>query len=102
MIRSDFKVKNEKNFSYFYGKIRLKVLVAVAILVATLVFTQLVFANNLALDGQKLSKIDNQIKQLEAENTTLKVKIANVSSLTALAQKAQELRFVKPQKVTIL
>ena len=102
MIRNDFKVKKERKFSLFGGKIRLRVLVTVFVLVFALVFTQLVFANNLAVDGQKLSEIDHEIKNLEAQNTTLKVEIASTSALTSLNKRAQELGFVKPQKVNIL
>lgn len=102
MIRSDFKVKKERNFSLFGGKIRLRVLVAVFILVIALVFAQLVFANNLAVDGQKLSEIDDEIKNLEAQNTTLRVEIAKTSSLTSLGKRAHELGFIKPQKINIL
>ena len=62
-------------------------------------FTQLVFASNLAVDGQKLSQFDEEIRQLEAENTNLRVKIAQESSFTNLYQKAQRLGFQNPSEV---
>jgi len=99
MLRSDYKDKERKKYSKFYGEIRLKILVVIAILVVSLVSSQLVFANNLAVDGQKLSEIDDQIKNLDAQNTTLKIEIAKISSLTQLSQKAEVLGFVKPQRV---
>ena len=102
MLRNDFKVGKERNFSLFGGKIRLRVLVAVSLMVISLVFAQLVFANNLAVDGKKLSEIDDEIKNLEAQNTTLKVEIAKASSLTSLSKRANNLGFVKPQKINIL
>ena len=102
MIKNDFKVKKERKFSLFGGKIRLKVLVVVSLMVISLVFAQLVFANNLAVDGKKLSEIDDEIKNLEAQNTTLKVEIAKASSLTSLSKRANNLGFVKPQKINIL
>ena len=102
MIRNDFKVKKERKFSLFGGKIRLRVLAVVSLMVISLVFAQLVFANNLAVDGKKLSEIDDEIKNLEAQNTTLKVEIAKASSLTSLSKRANNLGFVKPQKINIL
>src|SRR3989344_2946065 len=99
MLRSDYKDKERKKYSKFYGEIRLKILVVIAILVVSLVSSQLVFANNLAVDGQKLSEIDDKIKNLDAQNTTLKIEIAKISSLTQLSQKAEVLGFVKPQRV---
>lgn len=96
---SDFKHNKLKSEQFqFAGKITVKLLVVVSILISTLFVSQLVFANNLATDGQKLSNVDLEIKKLEAENTTLKVQIANVSSFINLSKKAQELGFGKPSK----
>ncbi|OGE11135.1 hypothetical protein A3A60_03440 [Candidatus Curtissbacteria bacterium RIFCSPLOWO2_01_FULL_42_26] len=102
MIRNDFKGKKERKFSLFGGKIRLRVLIAVSLMVISLVCTQLVFANNLAVDGKKLSEIDDEIKNLEAQNTSLKVEIAKASSMISLSKRADDLGFVKPQKINIL
>lgn len=95
---SDFKIKKKENFNLI-GKIKVKVLVITGLLVGTLFFAQLVFANNLATDGEKLAKIHEEIKRLDAENTTLKVEIAKESSLVTLSQKAQNLGFLNPSKV---
>lgn len=96
---SDFRVKKNKENSFnLVGRIKVKVLVAITLVVVGLFFTQLVFANNLAVDGQKLSQIENEIAKLDAENTTLKVQIAKVSALTTLSQKAQAVGFTKPAK----
>lgn len=95
---SDFKIQ-KKNSPNLIGKIKVKVLVIIGFLVATSFFAQLVFANNIATDGQRLAQIQEEIKKLEAENTTLKVKIAQESSLVTLSQKAQELSFSKPSKI---
>jgi len=95
---SDFKIKKKKNFNLI-GKVKVKVLVIIGILVMASFFAQLVFANNLATDGQKLAQIQKEIKSFETENTTLKVNIAKESSLISLSQKAQELNFSKPSEV---
>jgi cell division protein FtsL len=76
-----------------------RVLVTTTVLVVLLLATQLVFAVSLATDGQKLSEIGSEIQRLEAENTTLKVKITKMSSLTTLSQRAQTLGFEKPARV---
>ena len=95
---SDFKIKKKDNFNLI-GKSKVKVLVIIGLLVSASFFAQLVFANNLATDGEKLAKIHEEIKKLEAENTTLKVEIAQESSLNTLSEKAQKLGFAKPSQV---
>ena len=97
---SDFKSKKKSDFN-LVGKIRLKFLVASTLIIAVLLFAQLVFANNLATDGQKLSQIEKQIQKLAAENTTMKMQIAQASSLNSLSKKATELGFSKPSKIII-
>ena len=99
-INRNFNVP-KTNHSGALGRIGLKILMLVFFIVLSLVFTQLVFANNLAVDGQKLSEIENKAKKLEEENTSLKVEIARVSSLSSLSTKAGELGFVKPSKITV-
>lgn len=99
---NDFKYKKTNNDSLnLVGKIKLKLLLTLAFFTITSVFGQLVFASNLAVDGQKLSEIEKQIQQLEAENTTLKVEIAKESSLLKLSEKAQEMGFRRPSEVII-
>lgn len=99
---SDFKIseKKRKNFNVL-GKVRIKLLVLFSFAVAALFTTQLVFASNLAIDGQKMSETDEQINQLEAENTMLKVQIAQESSLVSLTKRAENLGFTSPQNVLI-
>ncbi|OGD86888.1 hypothetical protein A2870_03285 [Candidatus Curtissbacteria bacterium RIFCSPHIGHO2_01_FULL_41_11] len=98
----DFKIgkKVESNFN-LVGKIKVKLIVLFTFFAGTLIFTQLVFANNLATDGNKLSSINEEIAKFERENTTLKVQIAQESSLTVLSQKAKEAGFEKPTKVIV-
>jgi len=95
---SDFKIQKKNNFNLI-GKIKVRVIVIIGSLVAFSFFAQLVFANNIATDGQKLAQIQNETKKLESENTTLKVRIAQESSLATLTQKAQELNFRRPSKI---
>lgn len=97
----DYKIKNNEVNLNLIGKIRVKLLVITALMVFTLIFAQLVFASSLAVDGQRLSKIEEQIKSLEAENTTLKVEIAKESALSNLAQKAEAKGFKKPKEIII-
>lgn len=96
---SDYKINDKKKDLNLAGKIEVKILVFFACAVILLLFTQLVFANNLATDGQKLSEIEEEIQKLNAENTTLKVEIAKESSLNALSKKAKDLSFERPSRV---
>lgn len=98
MVRIDYKNKNKPSYD-FVGKIKLKVLLLVAAVTFLIISAQLVFANNLATDGQKIAKIKEEIHRYETENTTLKVEIAQESSLTTLYQKAQKLDFNKPARI---
>lgn len=99
---SNYIYKKEKNKNLKQGSVKVKIIFIFVFLLTGLVFTQLVFANNLATDGQKLSKYQDEIRQLENENTTLKAEIAQKSSLASLSKKAEELGFKKPSKLTIL
>ena len=105
MILRDYKIYRQKTSSYWpnqrqsIGKIKVKILVLIALTITVLFATQIVFAASLATDGQKLSEIEQQIKSLEAENTTLKVEIAKESSLVTLSKKASQLGFIKPSTV---
>lgn len=96
----DYKIEHKDSFNLI-GRIKVKVLVAFTIFALALIFTQLVFANNLATDGNKLSNINKEIAKLERENTSLKTQIAQESSLTVLFQKAKESGFEKPTKVIV-
>lgn len=81
------------------GVVRLRVLIAFFALLGLLLASQLVFAGSLATDGQKLSQIHEEIKNLESENTIIKVKIAQESSLLTLFEKAQQNGFVQPAQI---
>lgn len=81
------------------GKVKVKVLVVFSFAFFSLVFAQLVFANNLATDGQKIADVYTQIRELEEQNTQLRVEIAQNSSFSNLVQKAQQDGFAKPDKV---
>lgn len=97
----DYKIEHNETSFNFIGRIKVKILVAFGIFAAALIFVQLVFANNLATDGHKLSGINEEVSTLERENTTLKAQIAQESSLVALSQKAKDLGFEKPSKVIV-
>jgi cell division protein FtsL len=101
---SDFKTyrisKKENNFN-LVGKIKVKLLVTSSFIVFVLLFAQLVFANNLATEGEKIAGVEQEIQRLEAENTSLKVEIAKSSSLTNLSEKAKKLGYQKPSEIIV-
>lgn len=99
---ADFNKQTKRSDNYnLTGKIKVKLLVVLTGAVTALFFVQLVFANNLATDGQRLSEIETEIQRLEAENTTLMVKIAQESSLINLSKKAKDLGFAKPENLIL-
>lgn len=101
MVPCDFQLIKKEENNLNLGKIKVRLLVTVTIASIGLILTQLVFANNLATDGQRLAQIEAEIKRFEAENTTLKVKIAKEASLASLSKKAQDFGFVRPSKVIV-
>lgn len=103
-MKFDYKKNNnEKNKrKWISGKIKLKILFVLGFILIGLFFTQLVFANNLATDGQKLAQVQSDINKLEAENMTLRVQIAQESSFANLSKEAADMGYKKPQKVTVI
>ncbi len=81
------------------GKVKIKFLLALAVILFSLFGIQLAFASNLSTDGHKLASIENDIQKQETQNLKLRTKIAQISSLSSLSEKASELGFVKPQKI---
>ena len=75
------------------------------ILISILIFLglfQVVVSNQLATAGEKLTQIDERIRGLENENERLKRKIAISSSLTTIAEKAEEIGFLKVENFLYL
>ena len=95
---SDFRNRKNKEKKKTGGG-KVKVMVVISAAASLLFFTQLVFANGLATDGQKIAQVEEEIQKLESENTILRVEIAKKSSLSTLSQKAQEQGFKKPSLV---
>ena len=89
-FKNKFSVRTRYILSY---------IICIALVIFTLFTAQIVFASNLAVDGQKKSKVDEQIKVLEAQNTILKIEIAKESSLTSLVKKAKDLGFKNPEDI---
>lgn len=81
------------------GKVKIKILLLLTIILTGLLSAQLVFATNLSTDGQKLTSVEKQIDSQETESLNLRSKIAEVSSLTSLSQKAQKMGFATPEKI---
>lgn len=61
------------------------------ILVALLVVVQLLVTNELAGFGRKVAEVDRSIEAVSEENQLLSEKIASLSSLIIIDQKAREL-----------
>lgn len=96
---SDFNFKKERKEKInFLGQIKPKVLIVFAIFIPVISSIQLVFASSLASDGQKLHRIEGEIKKFESQNLEIKARIAQSSSFATLTQKAQNLGFKDPQK----
>ena len=95
---SDFKKRQDREKKHT-GGVKVKLMVVISSAATLLFFTQLVFANGLATDGQKIAKVEEEIQNLESENTILKVEIAKKSSLVSLSKKAAEDGFKKPSLV---
>ncbi len=97
---SDFKLyAQKKNRLNLIGKIKVKLLVVFAFVIATLFATQLAFASNLAVGGQKISEVEREIQALDEKNTKFKVEIAEESSLTSLASYAKDHGYINPKDV---
>src|SRR3990167_1811474 len=95
---SDFRKRQDQEKKHT-GGVKVKLMVVISAAASLLFFTQLVFANGLATDGQKIAQVEKEIQNLESENTILKVEIAKKSSLSSLSKKAAEDGFKKPYLV---
>lgn len=95
---SDFK-KRQNQEKKHTGGVKVKLMIMISSAAMLLFFTQLVFANGLATDGQMLAEVDEEIQNLESENTILRVEIAKKSSLFALTKKASDEGYKKPTLV---
>ncbi|MBI3282466.1 hypothetical protein HYZ70_00115 [Candidatus Curtissbacteria bacterium] len=93
------RIKEKGNNFNLLGKAKVKILIVASCILLAMITAQLVFAANLATDGEKLSRIYEEMEKLEAENTKLRIEIAQDSSLTNLAKLAEESGFAKPSKV---
>lgn len=99
LYKRDFYVSPKKE-KIFFGKAKLQIMFTIGLLTLALVFGQLVFANNLATDGERLSKIEDEISQLEAENMSIRMEIAKKSSLTNLSQKAEKIGYLRAKVIS--
>ena len=95
---SDFRNRQNKEKKHT-GGVKVKLMVVISAVASLLFFTQLVFANGLATDGQKITQVEEEIQKLESENTILRVEISKKSSLVYLSKKAAEDGFEKPSLV---
>jgi len=96
---SDYIIRDKKRNFILSGKVKLKVLIFLAIIITASFFSQMVLANNLATDGHLLSKYEAEIKTLESVNTSLKVQIARETSLATLNKKANKLGFSNTSQI---
>lgn len=75
------------------------------VLFSALIFlglVQVMISNQLATAGEKLTQLDREIKALEEENGSLRKEIAVSSSLTTIAEKAEEDGFLKAESFLYL
>ena len=76
-----------------------KVLIFVLILLGIF---QVIVSNQLANAGEKLTQIEEEIKILEEKNEWFKREIAISSSLTTIAEKAEEMGFLRVENFLYL
>ena len=76
-----------------------KILIFALLLLGTF---QVIVSNQLANAGEKLTQIEKEIKTLEEENEELKREIAISSSLTTIAEKAEEMGFLRMENFLYL
>lgn len=97
MTNYDFKLETKKE-SHLFGKIKMGMIFILCIATALIVGVQLVFATSLATDGAKLAQIEAEIKRMEAQNTSLRARIAQESALNNLVKKAPQMGFLEEKK----
>lgn len=69
---------------------------------AILLLAQLLIANKLATDGEKVSKIEELTLLLEEEDVNLANQVVTLGSLNQIAKRAQELGLVKVNRVEVI
>lgn len=65
-------------------------------LLAAVVAAQLIVSSALAGKGSELVKLEEEARRLDRENSKLKQEVAQSSSLSKVAEIAEELGFTKP------
>ncbi len=68
--------------------------IALPLIAAGLLVSQIFFTNNLAQDGSTLREISEKVEALTDENAKLEQQIASASSLLTIQKKAEERGFV--------
>jgi cell division protein FtsL len=80
-----------------------KSLFSLVIIIALLLAgAKIVVSNRLATFGQRLSQIDQEIKDLRKEKYLLEEKIYQLASLEKINQRAQELGFCRTNEIVYL
>ena len=77
-------------------------LVLVCLLMVFLSVVQIVVSSKLSTAGTTLSKIDSSLQAYQTENSVLREKIYDASSLTTVASKAAAMGFVEQKTVVTL
>lgn len=75
---------------------------SIYILVVCLVILQIVLSNRLSNYGKKLNDLTKQTNVLVSENERVKKKIASMSALTNLTQRAYDLGFTNKAQIVYL
>lgn len=72
------------------------------VIALVLLVLQLVVANDLAIAGQSVGKLDERIADMKKQNELLAVKVASASSLTTISNQALALGFKAPEAASVL
>ena len=76
-------------------KITTKILLSLLLIVGGLIIFRVVLSSSFAVDGIALSRLNNQLAQLQKKDMILKEKIYTASSLTMIASDAAHMGFVE-------
>lgn len=92
--------KTRVSIGYFFHPVGLIVLFSLAFII--LLIAQLIIANKLATDGEKLTKVESEREVLEAENYLLFNKVLSLGSLNQINNRAISLGLIKINKVEVV
>lgn len=84
------------------SKLPKKAFLAIFTLILVLSVANIIFSCHLAVSGEKIKGIEEEIQRVEAEKERLKERVVALSSFATVSQKAAKLGFVKPSSIIYL